>query len=167
MHGVGSSERTFSTSCVSKYVFKASSMSLAVFQRRRHSSAYLIKVHWRRYAYNRINCFWCERAWALAVLSAWLKVSHPSFPLFAFSIASAALSHLSGLSWNISVICNIVTRKTKYNSCQENTPIEAINIIRNSMREKIREKILKISSSRENIVQPFFSPKFYSRNALL
>ena len=94
MHGVGSSERTFSTSCVSKYVFKASSMSLAVFQRRRHSSAYLIKVHWRRYAYNRINCFWCERAWALAVLSAWLKVSHPSFPLFAFSIASAALSHL-------------------------------------------------------------------------
>lgn len=48
-----------------------------------NSTAYLIKAHSKRHAYNRINCFWCVRA--LALVSAWIRDSYPSFVHFSIS----------------------------------------------------------------------------------
>lgn len=69
---------------------------------------------------------------------------YPSSPfflsLFAFSIAFAFFYPPR----NIPVICNIVTRKTKYNTCHGNSPVEAINTIRSNMRERVEKKVLEV-----------------------
>lgn len=58
MHRIASSdEKIFQPVPFKAGRFRASSVFLVIFRRRRRSAAYLIKVHSRRHAYNRINRF--------------------------------------------------------------------------------------------------------------
>lgn len=133
--------------------FKAPSSPSPVLHPRRRSTAYLIKAYWSRYAYNRINCFWCESTRDLAMLSALWKVSHSSLRL---SSTYIYIYLLSNPSWNIlpslpptPMICNIVTRKTKYDSYYENSWIDEFDKKRYAKENQKRDITKSVSLSRE------------------
>ena len=123
--------------------FKAPFSPSPVLHPRRRSTAYLIKAYWSRYAYNRINCFWCESTRDLAMLSALWKVSHSSLRLSStyciyISPFKPLLKHSSP-----SLPRYAISSREKQNTIATTRIRESMNSIRNDTRRKIRNEILQ------------------------
>lgn len=126
--------------------FKAPFSPSPVLHPRRRSTAYLIKAYWSRYAYNRINCFWCESTRDLAMLSALWKVSHSSLRLsstyiYIYIFFQTPLETFFPPSlprpWYA------ISSREKQNTIATTRIRESMNSIRNDTRRKIRNEILQ------------------------